>query len=163
MQEERWKIVPGYAGRYEVSDRGRVRNIKTGHILRQRAIYYGAFVVPLVRPDLGYTVDARVHMLVAEAFLPNPNGRVYVRHKDGNKANNAVDNLEWGINKSYSQNRRIGNRPCIRTDPDGTEHRFESINEGAQSVYGFGSGVSQCCRGLRPHYLNYKWRYADNG
>lgn len=53
------------------------------------------FLFVVIKHDKGYYECRRVHELVAETWLPNPEGKTKVRHKDGNKKNNSVDNLEW--------------------------------------------------------------------
>ena len=108
-----WKPVNGYEGLYEVSDSGEVRScdryIKTdirhvksrlikGRILYQNPKSTGYKTVDLCKD--GKVKTTLVHRLVAEAFLPNPDGLRFVNHKDSNRANNAVRNLEW-VKETY--------------------------------------------------------------
>ena len=95
---EIWKYINGYFGRYEVSSFGRVKShIYRGHPLTRilkLSIDTGGY--PIVK--LYFNKKSRttkVHRLVAEAFILNPNRLPQVNHKDGNKQNNNVDNLEW--------------------------------------------------------------------
>lgn len=102
---EEWRDIPGYEGLYQVSNYGNVKSLR----------HYGgnsqAVLSPIIRKD-GYVVthlskDGKtrsrlVHRLVATAFLPNPKGLEMVNHKDENKANNRVENLEW-CTRSYNQ------------------------------------------------------------
>lgn len=105
MKEE-WKEVNGYEGLYWISNLGRVKNSK-GHILKQshsRDQFFGEN--PYLKVALwknNRSKNFRVHRLVAEAFIGNPDGLPYVNHKDGNKTNNCVDNLEWCTPK-YNSN-----------------------------------------------------------
>lgn len=88
---EEWKPVCGYETRYEVSNFGRVRNAD-GHILKpikRRGYLCLNFCVNGVRKDM------KIHRIVAEAFIPNPDELPFVNHKDEDKENNAVWNLEW--------------------------------------------------------------------
>lgn len=92
MIREEWRPVVGFEKQYEVSDKGRVRNIKTGHILKPQIASKYAQVY--FRVD-GKQKWFKVHKLVAIAFIPNPNNYPYINHKDGNTINNNVSNLEW--------------------------------------------------------------------
>lgn len=80
--------------KYEVSDDGQVRTISSGHIKAQKTDRYGYKVVCLSETKT-IRKSVTVHRLVAQAFIPNPNNYPQVNHKDENKANNRVDNLEW--------------------------------------------------------------------
>ena len=108
---EAWKPVAGFENYYEVSDRGRVRS-KNRVQLRFNGKMYCPFHISgkVLKPYRtgkndgyptvnliaeGVSVNKKVHRLVAEAFIPNENGYDQINHKDGNKDNNAVDNLEW--------------------------------------------------------------------
>jgi len=111
---EQWRDIGGYEGVYQVSDHGRVRRTGRGR---------GAKVGRILRPSLsrGYPHvqlymhqqqdTRRIHRLVAEAFLPNPRGCEDVNHKNGDKADNSVDNLEWC---TRSENHRHAFRTGIR-------------------------------------------------
>ena len=107
---EEWRPIPGYEGLYEVSNTGRVRSVdryvKTCY--GSYRLHKGKVLSPGIRPD-GYLVVSlqyrmfRVHRLVAQAFLPNPDNLPQVNHKDENPGNNNVDNLEWCTAK-YNNN-----------------------------------------------------------
>ena len=106
---EIWKSVKNYEGFYEVSTFGRVRSLgktlcKYNHgtlcktkycpqILSQRYHTAGYLLVNLSKNKQQKT--ERVHRLVAEAFIPNPEGKCFVNHKNGMKDDNRVENLEW--------------------------------------------------------------------
>lgn len=106
MNNEEWKPIKGYEGIYEVSNLGRIKSLLgwDGHkyVNRERILapykqqsnkYYCRSVVKLFKE--GEKRDFKVHRLVAQAFIPNPNNYKVVNHKDGNPLNNKVDNLEW--------------------------------------------------------------------
>lgn len=94
---EEWKEIDGY-GNYQVSNLGNIRNSKTGRNLKPQVSTWGYSKINLSRDGKHYTFT--VHRLVAKAFLGEPpiegNGQSYeVNHKDGNKLNSALSNLEY--------------------------------------------------------------------
>lgn len=95
---EQWKQIQEHP-MYSVSNKGRVRNDNSGRILRQGKEKCGYLHVVLF-PNRKV---CRVHRLVAEAFIDNPDNKVDVNHKDLNKQNNILDNLEWTTRKENCQ------------------------------------------------------------
>ena len=99
---ETWKQVPGYEGLYEVSNLGRVKSLgrprclRGGRILKQQDNGFGYLLCQLCKA--GKRRMASTHRLVAAAFIPNPDDKPQVNHKDGCKHNNRADNLEWCTN-----------------------------------------------------------------
>ena len=92
---ENWKPVVGFESVYEVSDAGEVRCINQPDKYRKVSTSRTGYqFVRLYTPE-GERKNKFVHRLVADAFIPNPNQKTQVNHKDGNKSNNRVDNLEW--------------------------------------------------------------------
>lgn len=103
--EEEWRQIDGYDGVYEVSSFGRVRSNNTyrhnePHILAQSKRSDGYKMVCLSKNNVARNYV--VHRLVAKAFLENKDNLEMVNHKDENKENNCVDNLEW-CTRSYNQ------------------------------------------------------------
>ena len=90
---EEWKNVIGYEGLYEVSNMGNVRNVRRNTLLKLSKTNYGYIQVHLYKN--GIRTGFQVHRLVAEAFLSNPDNLPMINHKDEDKTNNSVDNLEW--------------------------------------------------------------------
>ena len=106
--EVRWKEIAGYEGLYEVSTLGQVRNSK-GLVMKQhlKRDKYTVYKKVALWKDGKYR-QFYVHRLVAEAFIPNPNGLPIVNHKDEDGTNNLPNNLEW-CDKSY--NAKYGKSP----------------------------------------------------
>lgn len=119
---EIWKDIPGYEGKYQVSNTGEIRSLKFGKIkiLKQYTDKCGYNVLTL--SENGKRKNHFVHRLVAMTFIPNPNNLPQVNHKDENKANNCVDNLEWcsrKYNMNYgTRNERASERMCGENNPN---------------------------------------------
>lgn len=102
---EEWKLISDFNSKFEVSNLGNIRNVKTGKVLKQylnkTTGYYGISV----RPD-GRQSKARLlkpHRYVAICFVENPDDKPEVNHKDGDKTNNHHLNLEWVTSKENTQ------------------------------------------------------------
>ena len=107
---EIWKDIEGYEGLYEVSSYGRVRNLVSGKFIKASKKNDGYCRVCLTKNGCRKCIN--IHRLVAQSFLPNPDNLPQVNHKDEDKTNNNVTNLEWctakyNINYGTSQQRRI--------------------------------------------------------
>ena len=92
MSLEIWKPIKGFE-RYSVSSWGRVFDNKKHMMVRQEVHDKGYLRVDLIKDKK--RTHKKVHRLVAEAFIPNPEGKPQVNHIDGNKQNNSITNLEW--------------------------------------------------------------------
>lgn len=118
MEKEKWVPIKGYEGIYAISNLGRVRSldrafvdiigrnyIKIGKVMKQTLCKQtGYWRIGLTNKD-GVQKDHNVHRLLAEAFLPNPDNLPCVNHRDENRANNSICNLEWC---SYQYNNTYG-------------------------------------------------------
>lgn len=113
---EVWKQVKDFP-QYEVSNEGRVRTVSTGRIKKQ-PIHWKGYPMVTLRKPVQVCKTFRTHRLVAEAFIPNPEKYPQVNHKDGDKTNNHVDNLEW-CNNSMNQQHSVDNG--LRVMPRGLD------------------------------------------
>ena len=109
---EVWKPVLDFDG-YEVSSYGRIWSNKKHIIMSPGKQKSGYYIVCFQKGGKSYTKS--VHRLVAEAFIPNPNNLPQVNHKDENKGNNTVENLEW-CTSEYNINYGTGISRMVNTN-----------------------------------------------
>lgn len=96
MQEEIWKDVAGYETYFKVSNQGRLFSKRTNRILKTHINKQGRVgAATKIGGRSGKSVYFKLHRLVAEAFIPNPENKPQVNHIDGDPLNNNVENLEW--------------------------------------------------------------------
>lgn len=99
-------MIPGYEGLYMVSNLGRVKSLNYNHTGKERLLILRTADNGYLKVDLhknGIQKRFSVHRLVAMAFIPNPDNLPCVNHKDEDKTNNCVENLEWCTRK-YNAN-----------------------------------------------------------
>ena len=97
MIKDEWKDIKNYENIYKVNKNGKIINIKRNKIRKSRIDKYGYERIILNKNNKKQNL--LVHRLVAEAFIPNPNNLPQINHKDENKQNNNVNNLEWCTQK----------------------------------------------------------------
>lgn len=141
MDREIWKDIEGYNGKYIVSNMGRVARItkmKGLHYLKGQLNHKGYLRVNLIKKHKYHSF--RVHRLVGLAFIPNPLNKPQINHKDGNKLNNRVDNLEWVTNEENYEHAIKHNLVSHREKPvalykNGIEiARYKSISDAARQT-----------------------------
>lgn len=152
---EVWKDCKGYEGLYQVSNYGRVWNVKTQRYLGGTVNNHGYKIITVTAKN-GKRKKESVHRLVALAFIDNPENLPFVNHKDENKTNNNVENLEWcsaEYNINYSRGKAIY---CVELQKE-----FESSQVAMRDLGIDGSAIRKCCKGLANTAGGYHWRYVD--
>lgn len=185
--KEVWKDIAGYEGYYQVSNLGKVRSLdREVEYPTYTRYFYGKVLKPHKKRN-GYLeltlrqqkkhTQALVHRLVAIAFIPNPNNLPCVNHKDENKENNCVENLEW-CTEAYNNHYGIGNRnrcvnsrngaikkqakPVLQFSLDGEFiAEYFSAMEAARQNQCRQGGISECCNGKQKTAYGYIWRYKE--
>lgn len=112
--EEIWRDIKGFEGLYQISNLGRLKSVQR-IILRGngRPITINERIRKSKVQDVGYLKTSlckdgihsshRIHRLIAEAFIENPAQKRTINHKDGDKLNNSIDNLEWATHSENNQ------------------------------------------------------------
>jgi len=161
---ETWKDIEGLEN-YKISNNGKVYSKKRNKILKPNINRGGYYKVDLFK--LSKCHRKRIHRLVAEAFIPNPNNLPQINHKDGNRLNNNVNNLEWCTqhwNNIHARDILCKNSgiPVIGTHViTGEKIYFKSTREAQRN--GFDSGtISLCCNKKCKYHKNYTWEYVKN-
>ena len=180
----KWKDIVGYENEYQINQFGEIRTLKDSPKLKKYDV-----LKPQISKRNGYVYQMlykngkekllRVHRLVAMAFLPNPNNLPQVNHKDGNKQNNSVDNLEWceqsdNMKHAYKNGLQIPSenqrKAIINTNKlkqkkvcqikDGEIiNTFSGISEASRQTKISISCISRCCNLKRKSTNGYEWRF----
>ena len=151
---------------YVVDENGNVFREKTMKKLRES---YSNGYSYVTLSNKGHTKRCRVHRLVAKAFIPNPDDLPCINHKDENKTNNNINNLEWC---TYYYNNFYGKVPPIikateaRKTPiiqytiDGEKvAEYESTHDAMRKTGFFQTNISSCCVGKRKTAYGYVWKH----
>ena len=186
--KEIWKDIEGYEGLYQVSSLGRVKsfdrqityNTKTGTRtriekgkIRKQQVTNNYLGVQLKNNNISKPKRCNVHRLVAQAFIPNPDNLPCINHRDENKQNNHVDNLEWCTQKynlNYGTrnekvstaltNRKDHSKPVVQLDMLGnTIEQFVSISEASRQTGILTQQIYQVCNGKAKSAKGFKFRY----
>lgn len=172
--EKLWKEIPDTDGKYLISTDGEVmaisRRVKFGNVFR----WTKTNIRTARKKENGYLEleilgkHHYIHRLVAEAFIPNPDNLPCINHKDENKENNSVENLEWC---DYSYNANYGTR-TKRAKEKQFGDRFVVINLDTGEVYKtpkdasratgiHNDSISRVCKGKTKTAGGYRWRYLN--
>lgn len=177
---EEWKDIVGYEGLYQVSDKGNVRSLnynKTNKVKELKLVNSkdNYFVVCLHKN--GHQKEGKVHRLVAEAFIPNPDNKPQIDHINGNKSDNRVENLRWctakensdnpitkvkmkGIQNGRQINRKDMSKVVYQYNLEGELiNKYPSASEAARQIGCHFDTITKACRGVRNKALNNFWSY----
>ena len=164
-------------GLYEVSNIGNIKRINKDKCRKFNINRDGYVLVNLYKN--GISKNLLVHRIVAKAFIPNPNNLSQINHKDGNKQNNRIDNLEWcsakeNITHTYKKLNRNGISPnkgkfgndnsnsmiTLQYDMNGNLiKKWESKIEASKELNIDAGSISKCCNGERKQAGGYIWKY----
>lgn len=162
LSEEIWKDIEGYENLYQISNKGNVKNIRTGKLLSaEKSNYLSVYLY-----KNGYKHFYKIHRLLAKAFIPNPENKPYINHIDGNKFNNNIENLEWCTAKENALHavktglfdlkglKQANKNKQIKVIKHSDKTIYESINECARKnnvqafhIWRVCKGFRKCCKG----------------
>lgn len=189
--EEIWKDIQGYEGLYQVSNLGNIKSLhyraRTGnpksniqYSRNMKLFIEKSGYVSIKLCKSGHSKRYLVHRIVANAFIPNPQSKPQINHKDGNKSNNTVNNLEWttnsenqkhAVNLGLKEKNTVGQmghknvmaKPIIQYDLSGNFVKlWYSIADAARAVDGMSALIVHCAKGRIKHCYNSIWRYIEN-
>ena len=170
--DEKWEWIKGYENRYLVSTYGQILATPGHHheggIYKLQTGKNGYFIIRLFKD--GKYKSKYVHRLVAETFIPNPENKKYINHKNGIKTDNRIENLEWvtlsenlqhaydtGLQPKIRRHSKAQNHPVIM---DGTTY-FESINQAAKALNISCAAILRVLNGKRNHVHSHTFKYAE--
>ena len=149
------KDVVGYEGLYAVTSCGKVWSYKKKKFLVPRANSKGYLIVKLFKD--GKVKNYRIHRLVAEAYIPNPDNLPQVDHIDNDKTHNYVNNLQWITNRDNC--RKSNSKPILQYDLDGEFIRewecAADVGKEAQA------NICYCLKGKTKSAYGYIWKYKE--
>lgn len=175
FMQEIWKDVKCYEGYYQVSNLGRIRSLNRKVFKSKHQIELKGKILNLTQNNSGYfgvnlCVNNKrkkflIHRLVAISFIPNPNNFDCINHKDEDKSNNCIDNLEW-CNHKYNNNygsfkSRISqknSKPVICLELD---KKFKNQTEAANYFNLKQAAISFCCYNPNRTSGGYHWKFAE--
>ena len=154
------KDVKNYEGLYSVTPEGEVYSYKSKKFLSPFSNARGYLKVGLCKN--GKVKNFYVHRLVTDAYLPNPNNFPQVNHKDENKANNCLQNLELcdaKYNNNYGTHIEKIKKPILQYDLEGNLVReWPSATDVGKEVR---SNICMCLKGKQKTALGYIWKYKE--
>lgn len=161
---ETWRDMVGHPN-YRISSCGRVMRKDNGRIHNGSKNNKGYIRFDLCEYGKRFVISA--HRAVAEAFILKEKGKYQVNHKDGNKENNTVENLEWCTQKENTRHAftvlgvKPINRKKVRCIETGVV--YDSAMDAERRTGISNSQINQCCKGKRKTAHKMRWEYAANG
>ena len=166
---EIFKDIEGYENLYQISNLGSVKALGNGgsnaskdKILKSAKNNKGYLIVNLCKE--GKRKNNQIHRLVAQAFIPNPNNLLQVNHKDENKQNNNISNLEWctpKYNSNYgTRNQRVAEKTSKQVLCVETGVVYPSASEVQRQLGFYQQNISNACTGKYKQAYGYTWRYV---
>ena len=163
MREE-WRDIKGYEGKYMASNKGNIKSLnyrRTGKEKIMKGVDDGHGYLQVILCKDGKDKKCRINRLVAQAFLPNPNNLPEVNHKDEDRTNNCVDNLEW-CTKQYNIDYSLSKAVIGINKISGLIVEFPSACEASRQLGISQGNITSCCQGKRNTAGGHIWFYADD-
>lgn len=182
--KEIWKNIDGYDGKYMISSLGRVKSLLFGKekILKPKTDKDGYKLINLYKDKKSYTL--KIHRLVCEAFIPNPDNKPQVDHINTIRDDNRIENLRWCTQSENNHNpithAKWEGKNCYMYGMTGSKHRaskpvcmfsktgvfikeYENAQEFARehNLYS-GSNINSCCNGKIPSAYGYLWKHTED-
>ena len=164
--QEIWKSIQGFENTYMISNLGNVKSLSRpytkGKLIKPHKHKRGYLYCCLSQN--GKVYNRRIHILVAKAFIPNPNNLPEINHKDENKSNNIVTNLEWCTkvyNIQYGSGIDRRSKAVIGLKNNKIIYKFKSTAEAGRKGFNH-HHISSCCLGKRKTHKGLNWKYIEN-
>jgi HNH endonuclease/NUMOD4 motif len=166
---EEWRNLPKnlQLSKYQVSSLGRIKNVKSGHILSSKPRKDGYIGCSLYLDDNVIRKNFSVHILVAKTFIPNKNNKETVNHINVKKHDNRVINLEWSTysEQKYKENNKpriTRGKPIIQRDLQGNFiKRWEKIVDATKELVIRESSISHALSGKQKQSGGFIWEYCN--
>ncbi len=155
------KDIPGYEGLYAATEDDKIFSYKKKNFIDPHSYSHGYKQIQLWKN--GKATNYRWHRLIAMTFIPNPDNLPQVNHKDENKENNSVENLEWCTQEENvnhgTRNERAASKNRKRVKCVETGETFESVNAAAAKAGVCANTMSMHLHGHKKSCAGYHWEF----